>query len=547
MEETPAFKIQQLAIIGDALHLFHHTIGQGINKTGLQYTSDKLGSYRLSTNASYSNGANRSDGVLLGAQGINRLMSAIQNQLIASGYTTTRILASPQDLSRGQLQLNLIVGRIGQIKLETEAGQIGAERIHLLNALPMSSGDILNLRDIEQGLENLKRIPTAESDIKIAPGASPNSSDLIIHYQQKKIPLRFNFSLDDSGSSSTGVYQGSATISLDNLLQMSDILYLSYGSDVAGYKDTPTIIDGIATDKKQKGQSNNWGLHYSIPYGYWQLSFNAGGYRYDQAVAGLNQTYRYSGNSRTQDITLSRLLYRDNKRKSSLSIKGWSRFSDNYIDDAELTVQRRKSAGWELRLTHRHYLGQGTLDASIAYKHGTGARNALPQTIEDTDTGKTIDRSRVRLFSANLNYSTPFTLWDTTPMVYTGSLNAQWNKEPLSPQDFISIGGRNTVRGFDGQTTLSSERGWYTRHEIFYPYTQQHGIYLGVDGGHVSGPNARWLLGQTLIGSYIGLRGQFKLWTTALQYDAFAGQAIQKPEQFRTARTTYGFNIHYTF
>ncbi|MGN6985683.1 POTRA domain-containing protein [Neisseria sp. P0008.S010] len=33
------------------------------------------------------------------------------------------------------------------------------------NKFPTRSGNLLNLRDLEQGLENLKRLPTVEADL----------------------------------------------------------------------------------------------------------------------------------------------------------------------------------------------------------------------------------------------------------------------------------------------------------------------------------------------------------------------------------------------
>lgn len=58
--------------------------------------------------------------------------------------------------------------------------------IALRTALPARPGDILNLRDIEQALENFKRVPTAEADIEIVPGEQPGESDLLIKWRQAR-------------------------------------------------------------------------------------------------------------------------------------------------------------------------------------------------------------------------------------------------------------------------------------------------------------------------------------------------------------------------
>ncbi len=91
----------------------------------------------------------------------------------------------------------------------------------------------MNLRDIEQALENLRRLTTAEADIQIVPGTQPGESDLVVLWKQKQ-PLRFTLSTGDSGSEATGRYQGSATLSVDNPFLLNDLFYASFSNDLGG-------------------------------------------------------------------------------------------------------------------------------------------------------------------------------------------------------------------------------------------------------------------------------------------------------------------------
>jgi hemolysin activation/secretion protein len=202
-------------------------------------------------------------GRCLGAAGISLAMKRIQNAIVARGYVTTRVLAAPQDLRQGTLALTLIPGRIRGIRFTDGSGP----RAALWNAIPASPGDILNLRDIEQGLENLKRLPTAEADIQIAPAegadAKPGESELVIAWKQR-MPLRLSLSVDDSGSRRTGRYQGSATVSYDNWWGLNDLFYVSFNHDFGG------------GDRGEKG-TRGYAAHYSVPYGYWPPCHTATG------------------------------------------------------------------------------------------------------------------------------------------------------------------------------------------------------------------------------------------------------------------------------
>nr|WP_274585317.1 ShlB/FhaC/HecB family hemolysin secretion/activation protein [Neisseria sp. 51.81]MDD9328222.1 ShlB/FhaC/HecB family hemolysin secretion/activation protein [Neisseria sp. 51.81] len=278
-----------------------------------------------------------------------------------------------------------------------------------------------------------------------------------------------------------------------------------------------------------------------MPFGKWTWSFNRSGYRYHQAVAGLSEAYDYNGRSRSTDFGFNRLIYRDAKRKAHFGAKLWARETQSYIDDAEITVQRRKTAGWAAELSYKEYLGNSTANIKIAYKRGTGMNDALRAPEELFGEGT----SRMKILTAGADVNIPFQIGKQS-FAYDTAIQAQWNKTPLTPQDKIAIGGRYTVRGFDGELTLAAERGWHWRNNLSWQFKQGHQLYLGVDTGHVSGPSAKWLPGQTLAGATVGVRGQMKA-GGSLYYDLFAGRALKKPDYFQAGQWVTGFQAGYSF
>ena len=469
-----------------------------------------------------------------GEQHINQLMVTMQNNVIGRGYTTTRILAAPQNLSEGTLVLAVLPGKVRSVRFEQKDAQEHTERIAAFhNEFPIRAGELLNLRKIEQGLENLKRVPTAQTDIQIVPTEQLGESDIVVSWQQRTVPFRLTLSADDSGSKSTGRYQGNVTFSADNPLGLSDLFYISYGRAL-GHVPSQKGID----ERTEKGASQNFALHYSVPFGNWLWSFNHQSYRYHQAVAGNYTVYDYNGKSRSSDLGVSRLLYRDAKRKTHVGFKLWQRENRSYIDDAEIEVQRRKTAGWAASLSHKEYWGKATLDAQINYKRGTGMRDALPAPEELFNEGS----SRMKIWTADIGLNLP--MGKQGKWTLDSRWHGQWNKTPLTPLDRLAIGGRYTVRGFDGEMSLSAERGWYWRNELAWQYHAGHQIYAALDAGHVAGASAQYLVGRNLMGAAIGVRGQFQ---KGLNYDIFAAKPIHKPQYFHTANKVYGFNVSWTF
>ncbi|MDO4796130.1 MAG: ShlB/FhaC/HecB family hemolysin secretion/activation protein [Brachymonas sp.] len=557
-DERPCFPIQQVDITGMEGTQVPSALWRGLPQALARYQDPSTGRFVLDA----------PQGRCLGAQGINILLARAQNHLIGRGYITSRVLAPVQDLKTGQLSLNVIPGRVAAVQAvvpkgtqaegghvaidaggadasasiapqtaQQEARQQQALPLRIQTALPMRPGDLLNLRDIEQGLENLKRVPTADADIQIAPAdqAGPTGmgqSNLIVQHSQQR-PVRLNVSLDDSGTDNTGKYQATATLSLDNPLRLNDLFYLSYSRALGGGQPQ---ADG------RRG-SDAYQLHYSIPYGYWLLSMGASKNSYRQTVAGAVQNYLYSGHSQSAEVALGRVVHRNASSKTTFTLKGWARNSRNFIDDVEVDVQRRRTAGWQAQLHHRQYIGTASLDGTLAYKRGTGALGAQPAPEDLFGEGT----SRFALATADLSIHAPFTLGGQK-LRWSSQWRWQHSFTRLTVQDQFGIGGRYSVRGFDGESSLLAERGWFTRNELGWALgASGQEAYLGLDHGRVSGPGSQHLLGKSLTGAVAGLRGQGKGWARGLSYDVFVGAPVHKPNNFRTAKHAAGFHMNWSF
>ncbi|AVX38419.1 ShlB/FhaC/HecB family hemolysin secretion/activation protein [Yersinia massiliensis] len=463
--------------------------------------------------------ANQAQGHCLGAKGINLLMSEMQNRLIDHGYVTTRVLAPQQDLNRGTLTLHVVPGKIRHVALTPESDR----HVTLFTAFPARAGHLLDLRDIEQGLENLQRIPTVQASMELIPGDAPGETDIALSWKQSKM-WRLAASLDDSGTRSTGRYQGGATLFLDNPLSLSDQFYVSAG--------------GSIKNRGEKGTNNLTG-HYSLPFGYWTAGITASSYDYHQTVAGLNSDYHYRGESDNVTLQLSRLLHRNASQKTTFTYDVLTRSSKNYINDTEVEVQRRRTSAWRVGLQHRHFIAQSTLDAGISYQRGTRWFGAVPA--QEEYFGEATALSKILRLNAQLDV--PFVL-ATQQFHYNLQYQRQSTNTPLTPQDQFAIGGRWTVRGFDGERTLNADRGWTVRNDLgWYTPLPGHELYVGVDYGEVSGRSDPYLVGRHLAGSVVGVRG--KVLNT--HYDLFAGKPLSKPEGFKTDSVTMGFSLNWQY
>lgn len=506
--ESPCFVINDIQLIGD-------------QSTKFQWLLKKLDTIPFGSTVS-SKKDNELLGQCLGAKGINVIMTHMQNRLIERGYVTSRIVASGQDLKGGTLQLTLIPGYIRNI--------LTPEGKWRRNVLSMRQGDLLNLRDIEQTLESIRRLPSVQTNINIVPSneddAKPGESDLVIDWEQGS-NRRYVMTTDDTGSKRTGQYQAGLSLVYDNLFGLHDLMRFSTNQDVNG-------------GEPSAGSSEYYGINFSFPYKLWETALDVNVNKYYQTVEGAFESYRYSGDSLNASFSLSRLLYRDGKRKLSAKFNTWLRNSKNFINDAEVEAQRRRTAGIEATLAYKQFMRSAILHSSITYRKGLGILGALPAPEEEFGQGV----SEPSIIKADIQFNTPFTVAGKR-FGYSGVLKGQYNLDPLIVQDRFSIGSRYTVRGFDGSDTLIGEKGWLLRNEFSKQIgNTQHSAYLGLDYGKVSGKGELVVisLGDKLAGATLGLRGNYK----GFSYELFLSSPISKPEAFDSDVLT-SFSINRVF
>lgn len=459
-------------------------------------------------------------GACIGKDGLNLIVKRLIALILARGYSTTRLGIPTQDLSSQRLVLTLVPGLIRAMRFSAESDSASWN-----NAFPTGPGQLLNLRDLEQGLEQMKRVPTQDVSMEIVPGDLPGESDVVINVK-RVTPWKITFALDDSGAKGTGKLQSSANFAWDNLLGQNDLFNI-----------------GINADADRKGEqrgTSGGNLYYLIPYGYWTFSAAASSYSYHQQIAGLFQTFVSSGKSRNLEFTIQRLFHRDQFAKHSWQFKLGKRWSHSYIDDTELDVQRRNTTFAELAWVHTRYIGEAQLNLTLANRWGVSWFNGQPD-LEPRLADAPTYRYSLQTLGASL-YA-PFKLGHQS-FAYIGTLRAQTTHSTLFLADQFSIGNRYTVRGFDGEQTLAAERGVYLRNEIEMPLGQsQQAMYVGLDAGRVFGPGAQFLLGNTMVGAAAGLRGN----ATGVRYDVFAGWALVKPDGLKTATPAAGFRISYQY
>ena len=465
-------------------------------------------------------------GPCVGGLGLKTLQEHLHARLIDQGRVTARVLVPEQSLAAGTLTLRYVPGRISAVQSEGAAGW-------WRTALPTGPGGELNQRDLDQALENIRRLGSqADASIDVAPGPELGDSDIVIKPGTGK---RWHAYIggDNAGMESTGKEQINAGLTLDSPLFLYDQFSVSWNSNAAFGRDDAATRAGS--------------VNYSIPFGYWTLFASASRSRYRQTVAGFDEPIIYAGTTKQVDIGVSVVPYRGSTYKGTVMFKLLRKRVNSTINDIDIEVQRRDVTGYEFSYGHRHYVGQAALDI------GGGVRGTLPQWSNQSGYvyGDPDWNGRSTILTANAGLYLPFKL-SGQQLAYQANWQIQHARTAIVPSDYFTIGNRYAVRGFDGQMTLAAEDGWSLRNDLSLnlgDLGQQ--LYVGLDVGRVGGQSAQFLSGRTLVGSVAGLRGRVTMPGLAnavnASYDLSLGWPLKKPESLKTQHTVFAASLMFEF
>lgn len=366
---------------------------------------------------------------------IYELTKHVTNYYIEQGFITSQAIIPEQDLSSNQLLLQVIEGHVETIEIENSPERL----VHQI--FPHQQGKILNLRDIEQGLEQLNRLSSTKYTIDIQPGSQNGYSRVIIHQQGKKWPITSQLSLDNSGMKATGKKLLAGSLTVDSPLGFGEQWSASANTD----------IDGSSSHHNRYIVAN-----LNIPYGYWSYRYQF--YRNStlQPFQTSGQQYRYEGKNTNQQFDASRLIYRDGKQRLTLQGSLKHKNANTQLASQTLSISSPTLTSLSFTPQYSNTFGQGYFTFNPAAEWGISAFGASPDTL-----AKDSPRSHYRKFSLSSSYQYFF----PNGMTYLTSFYGQYSPDNLYGIERISIGGQYSVRGYHEQS-LSGNRGGYWRNEI---------------------------------------------------------------------------------
>ncbi|MCZ9552091.1 ShlB/FhaC/HecB family hemolysin secretion/activation protein [Enterobacter hormaechei] len=410
---------------------------------------------------------------------LTRLTDAVSDWYISRGYITSRAFLTEQDLSGGVLHLAVLEGKLQHIRLE------GVPDRTLKMTFPGLEGKILNLRDIEQGMEQLNRVRQRPVEIEILPGDRQGYS-VVNLTATPEFPLSGSVSFDNSGQKSTGTGQLNGALYGNNLLGLADKWFISGGrsSDFSNSKDAQNFAAGV-----------------SIPYGYGLLDYSYSWSNYLSTIDNNGYFWRSTGDTETHRLTGSWVLFRNGDIKTGVSAGITHRINRNYLDDVLLATSSRKLSSLSLGINHTQKIASGVATLNPTFTQGVPWFGAE----DDSDKQGDVPKAEFRKWSLNGSFQRPLAdkLWWLTSVYF------QWSPDRLYGSERLTLGGETSVRGFKEQY-ISGDNGGYWRNELNWslftlPWIGDVGVLAAIDGGWLKKDGLDRYASGTLWGTALGL------------------------------------------
>ncbi|MDR0207871.1 MAG: ShlB/FhaC/HecB family hemolysin secretion/activation protein [Pseudomonas putida] len=405
-------------------------------------------------------------GQCLGALQLNSLLKAITDHYLDRGFVTSRAYLPQQDLSLGNLTIVVVEGRLEGF----DASSLVSPR-ELAMSFPGQTGDVLDLRELEQLVDQINRLPSRMAQLELTPGERVGGSRVALTGERHK-PWRVSAFRDNSGDSSSGEQQAGLGLDWDSPLGLNDLLGLRMAQDVV-------------SDRWKHSASQ--GLFYSLPYGWWTFSYSYNQSDYRTRIGNRSQ---YSGDSQSHRLGAERVLYRDHLSKTAVNVGLSHLRGNNYVDNHRINLSSSHITETQVGLNHGRRLGSAFFNLDAGWQQGIGALDA-----EGEHNGKSdMPHARYDKYTLTLSYLQPFQLWGER-LSFEALATAQKSEDALYSQQRIGVGGLSSVRGFKDQT-LTGDSGGYWRNQLRWrrpvlwapvqPWLQEYGAALAYDVGLIS-------------------------------------------------------------
>ncbi|CAM4117620.1 ShlB/FhaC/HecB family hemolysin secretion/activation protein [Bordetella pseudohinzii] len=439
----------------------------------------------------------------LGNQGIFNLVRQLIGRLYELGYVTSNIALGKPAVVQGRLQLHVNWGRIKGWRIDGKPVEAWRDRTMVAWAMPNWQGAVLNIRDMDQAIENMNN-GFKQVTVTIAPAEEYGYSYLDLTVQRAAW-ARFSVGRDNSGlgTPQRGRDKYNVSVAMGDLLGINDTLNLFTSRRYFG-------------DAAHDGEET-YDLAYRIPLGYTRIDLQAGYSSYKNLLRAHGLAYQSAGNSRHLGLRVTRTVYRDATTQFSLYGGLKTRQNKNYLAGHLLAISSKHYSDGTLGMQWSKQHGRHAMFADLSWNRGLGMNQGQYSAFSPTHANAYASR-----VNGILSWQADFAPGGQLLTVQS-QLGFQYSRQMLLNSYQLTLGDEYTVRGFSRMTSQSGDKGVYLSNTVSAPMSLPWfgGVrvtpFVGLDAGVLKNNN-EGARAVNIAGWAAGLRVNTRHWNVSATY-----------------------------
>ncbi|SHK76123.1 Hemolysin activation/secretion protein [Selenomonas ruminantium] len=376
-----------------------------------------------------------------------KIVDNINNTYIQKEYMTCRAFLPPQTIHDGVVQIKLVEGRTGTVRVE---GNKSTLTRYITERFPLQEGQIANTGKLNRSLQRFNGTNDMALRIKMQAGEKPDTTDYVLYAFEPK-DHNVTLYMDNNGYESSGRFRYGLFYNWRSVSGIRDSLRLSY--------------------LRSKG-SGAYNLGYSIPVGRqgMKLDMDYTGNQNDVRRGDL-RPLGIEGKASAYSIGLRYPLVVNSSKRYELGLLYLNQKSETTLGNGQVTWLDDKLHRYNLYTAFTHY------GKNEVFYHRYGLMRSAKTSMD----GKSED---VTLYQLNMYWRKG--LPNDTAFI-TRFSSQLGGKSYMSTANRFYIGGMNTVRGYE-ESFLGGDRGFALGTEYHFPLMKKYlqGLVF-FDYGRVSG------------------------------------------------------------
>jgi hemolysin activation/secretion protein len=387
------------------------------------------------------------EGRCIGLSDFDTILERITLAYVDKGLILARAYLPEQDLSGGQLAVAVVEGELSQITFNGAENASWAAQI-----FPNQIGRPVQLRAVEQGLDQIKSMPRWQAEMVFDAGQEPGDSILAVQAKTDK-PSELTFSTHNRGSAQSGQWVSGLSYNTTNLLGMNESLTIG---------GTHSLNPGPISLGYQGDANRSMNAALDVPFGRHNISLSQAYSDYHLTIKGAISPIATNGLTRDTTLRIKSLLHRDKTTKTHLSFDLARSENQNWIAGALINASSRTLSTLRTTLSHERPMAGGDLSFSIWNERGLTFFGA--ETAQDRPANS--PNAQFVRSGITANFKRDYTAaWGKAS--WASTVSAQYSDDLLYGGQQFSVGGAASVRGsLTALATGSSGATWRNEMEF---------------------------------------------------------------------------------